>query len=1050
MPMWEFAVLGPLEVSRSGQRLRISAAKQRALLACLLTRANHPVPMDELVDRVWAGSPPAEPRSTLHVYVNRLRRGLGDDLPLTTRPGTYLLTVADDQLDLLRLRRLGAAARVAAAQGDPRAEWDALEAALALWRGPVLADVSSPVLHTEFVLPLEEERLRLLERRVDVLLALGRVDEALPELAALTRRHPLRERFWARWMQALSTAGRQAEALAAYRAVERTLALELGVEPGPELRSLHAEILSGAGPGPAAARPLRPAAPRQLPPPDRVFVGRATELAGLAAGLAAPAADRAEPLAVLVTGPAGSGKTALAVRAARAAAAAYPDGQLFADLRGGSPGPRPAVAAVLARFVAALGVPPDAVPLDLDGLAAAYRSATAELRLLVVVDDTADADAVRLLLPSAPASALVATSRDELPELSISPGVRRVPVADLETDDRVRLLAECAGPDRPPGPAAALRELADACGGRPRTLRAAAAQLARHPGLAVADLTRRTAELPVRPPPGPTGADLTYAALPPAERRTLGLLAGLPVDRVTVGVAAAATGTDAADARARLDGLVARGLLREVEPDRWELDGLVRLLAGPGSEPEPAATVRVHEHYVAAAGTATAPDGAGWRFPSRSAAYDWLDGERAAILGLLRHADRTGVPADPWRLVVAASGWYAARARWTEWLTGLDIGLAAARRADADAAIATLLGLRGTLHLLRGDGERAETDLRRSLELHRRLGSPAPAGTRVALGTVTLDAGDPAGAAAVFRAAAGAPGPVGILGDGATGTALALWEAGELRPAWSALDGGGAGAGAAVVAGLVARDLGRPELAVDRFTAGIAAAADADDDRWQALGRAGLAGVHLARGEHDRALAEAEQAVDRSVRFGDRVQLDCQLVLSEALRRTGRPAAAGRGFRRTLALCRHRGTHHRAGAAALLGLAELRLAAGDPAGAVRPAETARAVLAERGLRLLAVRAGVVLARAHRADGRPDRARVRAAEARASAQACAYPLGEADACQELAELAHRAGDPLAALGFWRAAEPLYAGAGSTDATPVRHRAEALEKQLRRAG
>jgi WD40 repeat protein/DNA-binding SARP family transcriptional activator len=236
-----FQVLGPLEAWEGGGRLALGGPKQRLVLAQLLLRANQVVPADRLIDQVWGEEPPDAARSALQAYVSRLRRSLGAGR-LQGRPPGYVLAAAPEEVDVLGFEDLvGQARRRAAA--EPQAAVRLLDEALALWRGPALADLAAePSLGPELV-RLEELRLAASEERIDALLALGRHGEVVAELERLTKEHPLRERLWGQLVLALYRSGRQAEALGAYQQARQTLAEELGIDPSPALQRLHEQVL---------------------------------------------------------------------------------------------------------------------------------------------------------------------------------------------------------------------------------------------------------------------------------------------------------------------------------------------------------------------------------------------------------------------------------------------------------------------------------------------------------------------------------------------------------------------------------------------------------------------------------------------------------------------------------------------------------------------------------------------------------------------------------------------------------------------------------------
>jgi predicted ATPase/DNA-binding SARP family transcriptional activator len=238
----KYRVLGPLEVRDGDRSLPLAGAKQRALLALLLVNANRVLSRDRLIDELWGAEPPETAVQSLQVYVSRLRKLLPSDTLLTRPPG-YLLEVEPDELDLERFERMLADGRVALAQGDPERASDVLHDALALWRGPALAEFAFEPFAQAEIGRLEDLRLAAVEERIDADLALGRHADLIGELEALIAGHPYRERLRGALMLALYRSGRQAEALQAYQDARRALVDELGIEPSGTLQSLEKAIL---------------------------------------------------------------------------------------------------------------------------------------------------------------------------------------------------------------------------------------------------------------------------------------------------------------------------------------------------------------------------------------------------------------------------------------------------------------------------------------------------------------------------------------------------------------------------------------------------------------------------------------------------------------------------------------------------------------------------------------------------------------------------------------------------------------------------------------
>jgi DNA-binding SARP family transcriptional activator len=275
----EFRLLGPLEVVDEGRSIEVGHGKRRSLLALLLLHPNEVMSADRLIDALWGERPPATAAKSLHVYVSQLRRELGRGPPasnggvLVTRGNGYVACVESEDIDTQRFERTLADGLRALGSGDARRASARLTQAIAMWRGPALADVAYEPFAQQAIARLEELRLVAVEGRIDAELELGRHAELVGELEALVREHPLREQLRAQLMLALYRCGRQAEALDAYRDARSLLVSELGLEPGPELRELEAKILdhspelappSKTPPLPSAAAKRRPTVPVRL------------------------------------------------------------------------------------------------------------------------------------------------------------------------------------------------------------------------------------------------------------------------------------------------------------------------------------------------------------------------------------------------------------------------------------------------------------------------------------------------------------------------------------------------------------------------------------------------------------------------------------------------------------------------------------------------------------------------------------------------------------------------------------------------------------------
>jgi DNA-binding SARP family transcriptional activator len=551
-----FGLLGTLVLAYGAKApVAVSGPRQRALLASLLLSANAPVSLDALAEAVWDGSPPPGAATTLRSHVRRLRQALGPgagERISACDPG-YQICVQEPELDVLGFE---AACRDAAA-ARRGARWQEASAAAArgleLWRGTPLRDVPSQVLRDQFVPALEELHLQALEDRAEAELRLGRHDGLISDLRGLAARYPVRERFRGQLMEALARAGRQAEALEAYRQAREALVDELGIEPGPQLRLLHQQILAGdpaltSPPGEAVAltgdsAPSAPSAgatavPRQLPAAPEYFTGRHGELDRLAAIAHGVGAHAGTVVISAIDGMAGIGKTALAVHAAHRVAERFPDGQLFLDLHGYTQGHPPRTATeALEWLLQALGVPPERIPQDGDQAAALYRQRLAGTRTQIVLDNAAHAAQVRPLLPGGGSCLVVVTSRRRLKALD---DAQLVSLDLLSPPDAVALLRAVAGPGRLPADDPLPGEVAELCGYLPLALRIAGALLRHRLAWSLEDLAeklrdqhQRVSALSDGDRELPAVFDLSYASLEAPHRRLwrlLGLIPGPDLD----------------------------------------------------------------------------------------------------------------------------------------------------------------------------------------------------------------------------------------------------------------------------------------------------------------------------------------------------------------------------------------------------------------------------------------------------------------------------------------------------------------------------------------
>ncbi|MFJ4435777.1 BTAD domain-containing putative transcriptional regulator [Streptomyces sp. NPDC088923] len=692
-----FRVLGAVSATVDGQPVPTGGARQRTVLALLLVNPGRTVPVDALVEAVWNGSPPATARTQIAIVVARLRKalkaaGVEEDVVVTASPG-YVLRL-DDPLCVDAAAFAALVEEAGAAAGQRRYERAAARyaEAFALWTGPAFDGVVARAAEDEAA-RLEERRRGAHDEFTAVRLALGEHQSLVPELAALVREEPLRERPRRHLMLALYRSGRRAEALASYREGRERSVAELGVEPGPALRSLHEELLREE-PTELPRSGLYPS-PRELPPDPPGFVGRDDELDRLDALFAQDG-----PALGLVTGTAGVGKTGLAVRWAHRAAAHFPDGLLFADLRGYDEEPEPVRATdVIGRFLRALGVRPEQLPPEEEELVALYRSVLAGRRVLLVLDNVRGHERLAPLLPGGGGSAVLVTSREPLPELVAWPPRARVHLGVLPPAEAVGLLAVIAGEDRVAGAPEDAARLAELCDRLPLALRVAAARLASKPHWTVGHLVRRLAdehrrldELSRDGARVRAGFEVSYRCLSREAARLYRGLGLLDVPDFTAWVAGALLGVGAPEGERLVEDLVDARFLDVVGADatgrlRYRLPNLLRLHAREQARAEESAEEQramleqvfgvyvllaeeayrreygsdgeVVRHAATPSRAVPAASSRGLDTETREALLavplQWLEAERLALVAVVVQAAGLGLAEAAWRITAAAS-----------------------------------------------------------------------------------------------------------------------------------------------------------------------------------------------------------------------------------------------------------------------------------------------------------------------------------------------------------------------------------------------------------
>ncbi|MGC4895995.1 BTAD domain-containing putative transcriptional regulator [Micromonospora sp. DT31] len=434
-------LLGPLRLRRGSEELAAGPPQRRAVLALLALAGGQPMTRDELCAALWPDRPPTAAANVLQTHVKHLRRVLEPWRPRRARSALlpsvgsgYALRVPRTAVDALRFRDLVAGARAARLAGDRERLRREAGAALRLWRRP-LPDVPALAGHVRVAVLVAEWR-QVLGWYSDEVIRADRGEEVLTAVEQDAGRHPLDEGAQARLVRLYGAVGRRADAVASYHVARRRLGEELGIDPGPELSDAYRDVLRCRDSVTRVAAPVPAAVPAQLPPRPADFVGRAAELRRLDLAVA-PVTGLAEPVLLVVEGPAGVGKSALVLHWAQRSVDRFPDGQLYANLAASGSGP----VEVLRNFLRALGLPEAAEQTTcLDGLSAAYRSAIAGRRLLIVLDDVCDPAQVAPLLPGGGPSVVAVTTREPIGGPLVVHRGERVPVGPLSPAEAVDLV----------------------------------------------------------------------------------------------------------------------------------------------------------------------------------------------------------------------------------------------------------------------------------------------------------------------------------------------------------------------------------------------------------------------------------------------------------------------------------------------------------------------------------------------------------------------------------------------------------------------------------
>jgi DNA-binding SARP family transcriptional activator/tetratricopeptide (TPR) repeat protein len=991
----EFRLLGDLRLLVADQPVDLGPQKQRTVLAALLIDAGRPVPADTLIDRVWGEAPPAEARNVLYTYITRVRRivaavsaGGAPEVTLIRRPGGYVLETATDRVDLHRLRDLADRAR-RAEPGDPQ-RLALLREAVDLWHGEPLSGLPG-----EWADRVREgvtrQLLGVLTDWAAAELDAGRPERVTDRLSRALDRYPLAEPLILHLMRALHLDGRRSEALEQYARSRRRIADELGVEPGAELRALHATILRD--PAPTTAPPEEPGRSGdplgcQLPADLPDHTGFEPEIAQATTALAGGSTP-----VVILAGPGGVGKTSLSVHLAHLLRESYPDGQVFVSL-GGS---RSGSGETLGWVLRALGIATAQQLKSDEERLARYRQEVSTRRILIVLDDAAGAGEIRPLVPGTPGSALIVTSRARLTTI---PGAEQIELGVLSRDESLTLLRRIVGTARVDAEPESASALAGICGGLPLALRIVGARLAARPHWTMARLTQRMADerrrldemtadgLAVR-----LSVAVGHRSLDPAAGRMFRLLGFLGSPDFAEWLAAAVADTSVHEAEDLLEQLVDARLVDVVEDPvlgvfRYRMHDLVRLYAHERAVAEDtdaelldaaaralSTAVQLVERQAVQLPFAV-PRLYRLRLPpvpvdpsvmAGATGPGWLDAESRTLVAAVERAAALGMDdvasalADG--LVFASFGLHN---DFEGWNRAHAAALRAARTAgnrDAEAVIECGIGL------LRYKEDRftaAEEHFTAAIALFRKAGNDhGTAAAQSGLGTVLRETGHHRRAVPLLT---------------------------EALEAFGRFDDAGGAAHAAYGLGHAHRELGNDDTSIAHLERAAGLYRSLGHWRGEAIAVRGIGLVYRARGELDAAAAHCGTA-HAMVRRQDDPLLSCYTTQS---------------------------------------MAKLWIRQGDPDRAVAPLAHARRVCVDRHDRFGAALIRRTVGELHLAAGRLDEARRELHHALEEWRALDHELNRARTLRDLGAVHALAGDCDAAHAAWREARRTFGLFGTREA------------------
>ncbi|GGL20765.1 AfsR/SARP family transcriptional regulator [Mangrovihabitans endophyticus] len=787
-------ILGPVKIYRDGRRLPLKPnGMPTRMLAALLHDAPEQVPVEDLDRRVWGHTADAHLRQK---YATSIRAALAPGGHLLQEENhSYRLGIRREAIDAFRFRAEVDRAEAMAGR-DPGGAATLLREAIGRWSGQPLAGLGDGWIET-WRGELQRGRLRAVMRLNRIELARGVSEDLVAGLAGLHADHPDREDAAELYLMGLYALGEPGQAQEVFQKWTEHLRRHLDVPPTPGMVELNRLILAreldvsarlsaGSRPAPKPPAPKPPAVqpseaapaqpseqptphisavrtiPHELPPPLTIFVGRQAETTTFGAVAASPATLGCRLF--VIDGQPGVGKTALATHWAHLVAEKYPDGQLFLDLQGFDPSETPlSREAALGRLLAGLGVDPREISPDLPGRVNQWRTAASGQRLLIVLDNAADAEQTGTLIPASSRSLVIVTSRRRLPGLGVRHGATFIPLAMPGTAEAAEILVRHLS-----GRASdteAVQRLVRLCGRWPLALAlvgAYAATRARRPLHEIADeLAKDLGALDTGDSTPTINAVLewSYRQLPAQAQRVFRMLSLHPGPELESRGVSALVGIDTRLADRTLDQLGDVRLVEEAQGNRFALHNLVSGYAATildqnrgdtAAEQRREAVRRMLDYYLHSADHCAShlrahrqalqlePPAEGVRpavVADEPAAIAWFTAERDVLLRLIRRAAGLGHPADAWKILATMADFLDWQGHWEDWRLAAESAAATARsagdvhgtaRAERSLGRAlTQLGrleaaeqhLRAALH-----GYRTDDDLDGQMRVHSDLG----------------------------------------------------------------------------------------------------------------------------------------------------------------------------------------------------------------------------------------------------------------------------------------------------------------------------------------